>query len=199
MENWQYLTGHFNYIVVIILMMTGLYIVIATGNLVKKLVGLGVFQTAVFQLYITMSKVSGGVPPILDLSHGNDASHGAAIAHEEIAPEAAHEAVAAHGESTAQIVADGAPAAADVVHQTGQVAERGVASIATQLSQVPVDGVIYSNPLPHVLILTAIVVGVATLAVGLALVVRIREAFGSIEEVHLQEASFQISKKAAKS
>jgi multicomponent Na+:H+ antiporter subunit C len=40
----------------------------------------------------------------------------------------------------------------------------------------------YSNPLPHVLILTAIVVGVATLALGLALVVRIREAYGSIEE-----------------
>jgi multicomponent Na+:H+ antiporter subunit C len=41
---------------------------------------------------------------------------------------------------------------------------------------------LYSNPLPHVLILTAIVVGVATLALGLALVVRIREAYGSIEE-----------------
>jgi multicomponent Na+:H+ antiporter subunit C len=39
----------------------------------------------------------------------------------------------------------------------------------------------YSNPLPHVLMLTAIVVGVATLSVGLALIVRIREAYGSIE------------------
>jgi multicomponent Na+:H+ antiporter subunit C len=41
---------------------------------------------------------------------------------------------------------------------------------------------VYSNPLPHVLILTAIVVGVAVLALGLALTVRIREAYGTIEE-----------------
>jgi multicomponent Na+:H+ antiporter subunit C len=41
---------------------------------------------------------------------------------------------------------------------------------------------VYSNPLPHVLILTAIVVGIATLALGLAIVVRIREAYGTIEE-----------------
>ena len=49
----------------------------------------------------------------------------------------------------------------------------------------------YSNPLPHVLILTAIVVGVATTALGLALVVRIREAYGTIEEeeIHKQDES----------
>jgi multicomponent Na+:H+ antiporter subunit C len=52
----------------------------------------------------------------------------------------------------------------------------GTAPIVAEQFQV------YSNPLPHVLILTAIVVGVATLALGLALVVRIREAYGSIEE-----------------
>jgi multicomponent Na+:H+ antiporter subunit C len=46
---------------------------------------------------------------------------------------------------------------------------------------------LYSNPLPHVLILTAIVVGVATLALGLALVVRIREGYGSIEEDEILE------------
>ena len=45
----------------------------------------------------------------------------------------------------------------------------------------------YSNPLPHVLILTAIVVGVATLAVGLALIVRINEAYGSIEDDEISE------------
>ena len=50
---------------------------------------------------------------------------------------------------------------------------------------------VYSNPLPHVLILTAIVVGVATLALGLALTVRIREAYGTIEEdeILLQDAA----------
>lgn len=105
------LPGLFNYWIAIALMMAGFYVVIAQGNLVKKLVGLGLFQTSVFILYITIGKVEGGSAPII----------------------------------TAGIE-------------------------------------LYSNPLPHVLILTAIVVGVATTAVGLALVVRIREAYGSVEE-----------------
>ena len=46
---------------------------------------------------------------------------------------------------------------------------------------------VYSNPLPHVLILTAIVVGVATLALGLALTVRVHEAYGTIEEDEITE------------
>ena len=91
--------------------MSGFYIVISANNLVKKVVGLNIFQTSVFMLYITMGKVSGG---------------------------------------TAPIVVEG----------------------ATQ----------YSNPLPHVLILTAIVVGVATTAVGLSLIVRIKRAYGTVEE-----------------
>ncbi|MBF0589625.1 MAG: cation:proton antiporter subunit C [Magnetococcales bacterium] len=103
--------GHYNYWVAIFLMMAGFYVVIAQGNLVKKLVGLSLFQTSVFILYISMGKVADGAPPI----------------------------------------------------QTPGVE-------------------IYSNPLPHVLILTAIVVGVATTAVGLALVVRIRESYGTVEE-----------------
>ena len=101
-----------NYITVIILMMTGLFIVIARANLIKKLIGLSIFQTSVFLFYISLGKVAGGTAPILD---GN-------------------------------------------------------------------PGTLYSNPLPHVLILTAIVVGVATTALGLALFLRINEAFGSIEE-----------------
>lgn len=111
------LFGHFNYWVVIVLMMIGFYIVIVRGNLVKKIVGLNIFQTSVFLLYISMGKVEGGTAPIL--------------------------------------VAGDVPGAAATV---------------------------YSNPLPHVLILTAIVVGVATTALGLALVVRIREAYGTAEE-----------------
>lgn len=107
--------GLYNYWLVIILMMTGFYVVIAHGNLVKKLVGLTLFQTSVFIFYISMGKVDDGHVPIL---------------------------------------------------------EPGVS--------------IYSNPLPHVLILTAIVVGVATTAVGLALVVRIREAYGTVEEDEIQ-------------
>jgi multicomponent Na+:H+ antiporter subunit C len=103
--------GHFAYFVTVFLMVAGLFIVIARGNLIKKLVGLGIFQTSVYLLYIAPGKLVGGTAPIL-----SDAFS------------------------------------------------------------------VYSNPLPHVLILTAIVVGVATLALGLALVVRIREAYGSIEE-----------------
>lgn len=95
----------------VVLMMIGLYIVVARGNLIKKLVGLSVFQTSVYLLYVGPGKIVGGSAPI----------------------------------------------------------------IAEGITK-------YSNPLPHVLILTAIVVGVATLAVGLALVVRINEAFGTIEE-----------------
>ncbi len=110
--------GLYNYWIVIVLMMAGFYVVIARGNLVKKLVGLNIFQTSVFVFYITMAKVTGGTAPILD------------------------------------------PA------------------LET-----------YSNPLPHVLILTAIVVGVATLSLGLALVVRIQNAYGTVEEdeIHSQD------------
>lgn len=105
------LTGLFNYWVAVILMMTGFYVVVAQNNLVKKLVGLGLFQASVFIFYISVGKVADGAPPIT---------------------------------------------------------ETGIQ--------------LYSNPLPHVLILTAIVVGVATTAVGLSLIVRIREAYGSVEE-----------------
>jgi multicomponent Na+:H+ antiporter subunit C len=105
------LGGHFTYFITVFLMIAGLFIVIARGNLIKKLVGLGIFQTSVYLLYIAPGKLVGGTAPIL-----SDAF------------------------------------------------------------------TVYSNPLPHVLILTAIVVGVATLALGLALVVRIREAYDSVEE-----------------
>ena len=110
--------GLYNYWMVVFLMMGGFYVVIASGNLIKKLVGLTVFQASVFVLYISMGKVSDGTAPI----------------------------------------------------------------ISNEFST-------YSNPLPHVLILTAIVVGVATTALGLALVVRINRAYGTIEEddIHTQD------------
>lgn len=120
----------FNYAVIIVLMMVGLYAVIATGNLVKRMVGLSIFQTSVFLLYISIGKVFGGEPPIFD-----------------------YKALSEH-----------------------------------KLD----DSVIYSNPLPHVLILTAIVVGVATLAVGLSLVVRIREAYGTIEDDSIAQADYSL-------
>lgn len=102
---------HYNYFVTIFLMVAGLYIVIARGNMIKKLVGLALFQTSVYLLYISPGKIIGGTAPVIDPAF-----------------------------------------------------------------------TLYSNPLPHVLILTAIVVGVATLALGLAIVARIHEAYGTIEE-----------------
>jgi multicomponent Na+:H+ antiporter subunit C len=111
MNTTMTLGSHFTYFITIFLMIAGLFIVIARGNLIKKLIGLGIFQTSVYLLYIAPGKLVGGTAPIL-----SDAF------------------------------------------------------------------TVYSSPLPHVLILTAIVVGVATLALGLALVVRIREAYDSIEE-----------------
>jgi multicomponent Na+:H+ antiporter subunit C len=103
--------AHYNYWVTTFLMVAGIYIVAARSNMIKTLVGLGIFQTSVYLLYLTPGKVIGATPPIIEPGYE-----------------------------------------------------------------------LYSNPLPHVLILTAIVVGVATLALGLALVVRIHEAYRTIEE-----------------
>lgn len=101
----------YNYVVTVFLMVAGLYVVIARGNMIKKLIGLSLFQTSVYLLYISPAKIDGGTAPILDAAY-----------------------------------------------------------------------TVYSNPLPHVLILTAIVVGVATMALGLALVVRVHQAYGTIDE-----------------
>jgi multicomponent Na+:H+ antiporter subunit C len=109
-------TTHYNYWLVVVLMMTGFYLVIAHPNMIKQLVGLSLFQASVFILYISFAYVTGGSAPII--VEGRES---------------------------------------------------------------------YANPLPHVLILTAIVVGIATTAVGLALVVRIHQAFGTIEENEIQD------------
>lgn len=139
-----------NYWAIIGLMMVGLYITFEATNLIKRLVGLSIFQTSVFLLYVTLGKVSGGTAPILkddDLPKHGD-GHGY------------------EGGGTEQGT-EGVDAAAHYLAGGGDT--------ATELANA------YSNPLTHVLILTAIVVGVATLSVGLAIVVRIREAYGTIE------------------
>ena len=108
--------GLYPYWVIIFLMMTGLYVVISRDNLIKKIIGLNIFQVSVIMFYVAMGKVRGGTAPI------------------------------------------------------------------------EAEGItIYSNPLPHVLMLTAIVVGVATTALALAIIVRIREAYGTIEEDEIRE------------
>lgn len=112
------LLGLYHYWVFAVLLMVGFFAVITKGNLIKKLLGLAIFQAAVFLLYITMGKVEGGTAPLV---------------------------------------------------QAGAIDP------------------LYSNPLPQVLILTAIVVGISTLALGLGIVVRINEEYGTIEETEVQE------------
>lgn len=109
--NMELFTSHFNYIISFVLMMVGFFAVITHMNLIKKMIGLTIFQSSVLLLYISISKINGAQSPIL--REGFD-------------------------------------------H--------------------------YTNPLPHVLMLTAIVVGVSVLAVGLAIIIRIKETYGTIEE-----------------
>ncbi len=152
-----------NYWAIIGLMMIGLYIAFAATNLIKRLVGLGLFQTSIVLFYVSLSRIDGGTAPILfgkdypgkhDVEHGAEAAHGAV----EHGVEPAHGAsdYAAHG------------------------AEAGLEHV-------------YSNPLPHVLMLTAIVVGVATLAVGLAIIVRIREAYGTVETDEIRAMDLEVA------
>jgi multicomponent Na+:H+ antiporter subunit C len=137
----SFILSHFNYVAVAILMMAGLFVVFSSGNLIKRMIGLAIFQTSTGLFYISLGKVSGGT---------------AAITVDAASPEG--KALSSHLD----------PA---------------------YVAQYGVDGIVYSNPLPHVLILTAIVVGVATLAVGLAIAVRVREAFGSVEADEIEVLS----------
>ena len=170
--DWGFALGHYNYWIVIFLMMTGFYLVIARGNLIKTIIGLNIFQTSVVLLYVTMGKVKGGTAPImpLDAGHGHD-SHG----HEETPHHAAE-----HGhDAVGQI-----PSNFD--HADSSVQLAGFEDAHTETASYAAE-VIYSNPLPSVLMLTAIVVGVATTALALALTVRIREEYGTIEEDEILE------------
>lgn len=187
--------SHYNYWIVVILMMMGLYAVFSSGNLVKRLVGLSVFQTSVFLLYISIGKAAGGIPPILPETHhgeghggdghgadGHDADHGAPVLRDSVGGD--HDAAAAHDSD-----AHGAHAHGDGAHADGAHGESALTD-QVMFDASALDAV-YSNPLPHVLILTAIVVGVATLSVGLALVVRIRDAYGSIEDEDINRAEYE--------
>ncbi len=117
------LLGLYNYWIYVFVLAVGLYAVLAKGNFVKRMIGLGIFQGAVFLLYISMDKVEGGTGPIF--------------------------------------------------------------------TKPPQPGDIFANPLPQVLILTAIVVGISVTALGLALAVRIKEEYGTIEEAETAEMDRQ--------
>ena len=202
--------GLYNYWIVIFLMMTGFYIVIARSNLIKTVIGLNIFQISVILLYVSMGKISGGTAPIVPpalVSHGHsEVSHGAHDhgdhgSHEH-ATAAAHDD---HGESHGhnddhQDEDDHGDHSNDGEDDdSGEHAGGGHDDHAGESDDASNDGhsnsdsetghgkVIYSNPLPSVLMLTAIVVGIATTALALALIVRIREDYGTIEEDEILE------------
>ena len=194
----EQIMGLYNYWVVIFLMMTGFYLVIARGNLIKTIIGLNIFQTSVVLLYVTMGKVKGGTAPImpLDAGHGHD-SHG----HEE-APHHAADATEhgmLHHAPSGRVGEAGEGALPSVVDADASGHSAGIGESSVQLAGFEdtahshtetasaVAEAIYSNPLPSVLMLTAIVVGVATTALALALTVRIREEYGTIEEDEILE------------
>lgn len=112
----------YNYWIFIIIMLIGFYAMIAKDNLIKKMIGLNIFQTAIFLFFISLGAVKGGTAPIVS-------------------------------------------------------------------EEIIAKGYVYVNPLPHVLILTAIVVSVATTAVALSLIIRIYEEYGTIEEGEIIEKS----------
>ncbi|XZE52821.1 sodium:proton antiporter [Planctomycetaceae bacterium SH139] len=166
--------GLYNYWIVVFLMMTGFYIVISSRNLVKSIIGLNIFQTSVFLLYISMGKVNGATAPIIPPSL--------------VAGHAAHGPVDEHAaDHASDHIADKSPAGG--LEQDGDEAhEHAVAHGDSKLQRAMASGEItFSNPLPSVLMLTAIVVGIATTALALALIVRIREDYGSIEEDEILE------------
>jgi multicomponent Na+:H+ antiporter subunit C len=170
----DHVVGLYNYWIVIFLMMTGFYIVIASKNLIKSIIGLNVFQTSVFLLYITMGKVRGGTTPIIppELTHPHAGDH-AEVGHAVQGQAVQGQAVQGH--EIGQAVQGHAEHAAEHV-------ESHLIDLVSQIDHLNPDAVVYSHPLPSVLMLTAIVVGIATTALALALIVRVREEYGTIEE-----------------
>lgn len=144
-EMMDFIMSRLNYWIYIVLMMIGLHAMISKNNLMKKLIGMSIFQTAIMLFYVSIGVKEGATIPILE-HHGHGDEHGADAAHGGVT-EAAH---------TAADAAHAAAGAIDVAH--------------------------YSNPLPHVLMLTAIVVGVATLGVAMAVVLKVHNRYGTIEE-----------------
>lgn len=145
------LEPHFNFWIYVILMMIGLWAIIAKNNLIKKLIGMSIFQTAIILFYVSVGVKEGATIPIID--YGGSAYEEKTEVPGEVAP---------------------GPQAA-----TEATEERYEATSPNPDSMV--------NPLPHVLMLTAIVVGVATLGVALAICQMIFKEFGTLEENEILE------------
>jgi len=123
----EYLISHYNYWIYILLMMVGLYAMLAKNNLIKKVIGMSIFQTAIIVFYVSTGAKRDASIPIIAHGHGHDSAH----------------------------------AVIDIMH--------------------------YANPLPHVLMLTAIVVSVGTLGVALAICLGIHRRYNTLEEDEIQE------------
>lgn len=188
--------GHYNYWLVIVLMMTGLYVILSRSNMIKTVIGLNLFQVAIIMFYITMGKVAGGTAPI-EIHALTDAqveltALRARVAEGEVVQPPEVEAVLENIHHVAEQLPDGPVAASlhvameEAEALLGQIngpgGEQITAEVVTKLDFVLTELVVYSNPLPHVLMLTAIVVGIATISLALALIVRINEAYDTIEE-----------------
>jgi len=135
------LIDRFNYFAYVVLMMIGLHAIISKRNLIKKLIGMSIFQTAIILFFVSIGVKEGSTIPISEHHAEPAAEHGAQAGH--------------HG-------------------------EHGSAGHTNNPDH-------FANPLPHVLMLTAIVVGVATLGLGLAITQKIYRQYGSIEEDEILE------------
>jgi multicomponent Na+:H+ antiporter subunit C len=124
------IVAKYNYWIYILLMMIGFYAMISKKNMIKKIIGMNIFQTAIILFYVSIGAKEDASIPILE--HGHDGEHGDAAEH-------------------------------------------------------IINAAAYVNPLPHVLMLTAIVVSVATLGVALALAVKLYRQYGTMEEDEILE------------
>tara|TARA_R110002096_G_scaffold27831_5_gene84625 strand:+ start:960 stop:1472 length:513 start_codon:yes stop_codon:yes gene_type:complete len=159
----EFFEQHFNFWIYVILMMIGLWAVIAKNNLIKKLIGLSIFQTAIILFYVSLGVKENSTIPILD--HHAPAAEVSADPHHNDEPSETGN----HGELH--------PKAG---HENDHHADAHVGAHAVEPDTM-------ANPLPHVLMLTAIVVGVATLGVALALAQLIYKEFGTLEENEVLE------------
>ena len=121
-----YIVAKYNYWAALVLLLIGLYGMIAKNNLLKKVIAMSIFQSAIILFYVSIGDKKGATIPILAHGHGD-------------------------------------------------------------LAQAAIDPSHYANPLPHVLMLTAIVVGVSTLGVALAVLQKIHRVHGTIEEDEILE------------
>lgn len=175
--------GVYNYGLIIFLMMTGLYLVLAKGNMIKSVIGLNIFQVSVIMFYVSMGRVEHGTAPILlekDIPHHD-------IEHDEGQNEEHGRLQSVSSLALVSTTGDGHSTASSTDVDT----HKSVHSVSNETA--------YSNPLPHVLMLTAIVVGVATTALALSLVVRIREFYNTIEEDYIDELEKQMLQKESQS